>query len=389
MTAKPHISTPDLVRKTSRINWVISIFGLFFVFGGLVFIRSDFTIAATGTVSRALQVPVFSPRGGMVAEVFVEEGEAVQAGDPLLRMDGRELDLSLLEKRRMLGRVEQQLERAELQLASLEIQPGSLELITADERLKLLSEIAEIQSGIVTQYEELGNQRAVRSLDLQQQRIEYVRTRIQEMEARVLAGWKERGALEAEREQLAAQLRHARQEAALLREELALLERDQADLVVTAPLGGRVYNLEFDYANMRVEPGERLCEISDPESAFEVVALVGERNFDLIEPGMAVRMESQVFQSMLEGRILGVVSEVAPIAERLPDVTTSPLYEVEILVEETPFPLVLDSTLRVEFLVGRRSLWDVVISALSGRPDNPRAEDEPAADASEEEANHG
>jgi len=364
-----------LEHRSYKINTVIFLVGTTMVAAGLFYIRSDFTLNATGIVERESQRPVFSPRGGLVQEVHVREGDYVDNDALLLTLDGKDLRQEMLARKRELANLRANLQNTQLTLDNLEIQPGTMELLMADEKLALLSEIAAIQEEVVTQYEKLDEQRAVRGVDLQNQRIEQVRTRMQQLEAQRLKQLREAGALELERERLELTLAHQSNAISLIEEEIRLLEREQQRLEIRAPIAGNVLNLEFSYADMDVNEGDFICEISDPDSPFAVVAMVGEKNIDLLAPGTPVRMESKVFQSSIEGYIQGRVTEVAATAENSSE--DLPFYEVEVLVEETPYPLVLGSRLQTEFVLGQRTLLDVIISAMSGEKTRPRQEEVP------------
>ncbi len=85
---------------------------------------------------------------------------------------------------------------------------------------------------------------------------------------------------------------------------------------------------------------------------------------DLVRLGTPARMESAVFDSMLEGYVEGTVVRVAP--ESAPASASAPaLYEVDIDVQKSPYPLVLGSGVDVRLLMGRRPLSDLVLHSGS------------------------
>ena len=69
-------------------------------------------------------------------------------------------------------------------------------------------------------------------------------------------------------------------------------------------------------------------------------------------------MESDVFDSMLEGHVEGTVIRVGP--EGAPGMNGGEaLYEVDVEVTHSPYPLVLGSGMQVRLLLGRRPLTDL------------------------------
>jgi hypothetical protein len=120
---------------------------------------------------------------------------------------------------------------------------------------------------------------------------------------------------------------------------------------------------------MTLAKGEPLLKISNANSKYVVEAEVGERNFDLIQEGTEVRMESRVFDSILEGFIMGSVTQVDPQGRF--DIyleEDGPTFDVEIEVSYTPHPLILGSRLDVYFLIGKRSIF----KSLFDLPESPR-----------------
>ncbi len=86
-----------------------------------------------------------------------------------------------------------------------------------------------------------------------------------------------------------------------------------------------------------------------------------ERNIDLLRVGTRALMESKVFESVLEGPVRGTVQRVAPEADPPAASAASPLYEVDIAVDDSPYPLVLGSRLDIRLLLGRRSIAEVLL----------------------------
>jgi len=114
---------------------------------------------------------------------------------------------------------------------------------------------------------------------------------------------------------------------------------------------------------------QTILKISNPESPYLVIATVGEKNFDLIEEGTRVRMESKVFDSMLEGLIYGRVTQVDPEGRLAQAAKGGGVnFEIEIEIEITPHPLDLGSSLDVYFMLGKRSL----LKTLLGQPQKRR-----------------
>lgn len=369
-TAPKRISTP---------NRVIGLLGLITVLASLGFIDSDFTIRATGRVELARSMPVFAERGGLVDEVRFREGDAVEAGEVVLKLREPERDAALLEVEQQLAEAEAAIERAEFELRQWEIRPEEAATLIAPERLKWLDEMLEARRSLVALLENALADKLVSPIQVQQEQLALLDAESARLESGLRKRWLESGLAELTGERLEALARHARRHRALLEKELTWLERERKRGDLDTPLGGRIAVLEYKYPGMAVPEGGFAFEVVDENGAVEVEALVGERNFDLLEVGGEVRMRSKVAGSILGDDIRGVIAKL-PI-EPSEESAAGPLYEVEIALTETPFPLVHGSTVDVEFVLGRRTLLDAIIDGMAGR--NSRARLRGAGSAAE------
>lgn len=356
-------------RRISASNRVIGLLGLITVLAALGFIDSDFVIGATGRVELARSVPVFAERGGLVDEARFQEGDAVEAGEVVLKLREPERDAALLKVEQQLAEAEAAIERAELELREWEIRPGEAATLIAPERLKWLDEMLEARRSLVALLEKAFADKLVSTLQVQQEQLALLEAEGARLEAGLRKQWLESGLAELTGERLEALARHARRHRALLEKELNWLERERERGDLEAPVGGRIAVLKYEYPGMTVPEGGFAFEVVDENGPFEVEALVDERNFDLLHVGGEVRMRSNVAGSLLGEDIRGVIAKL-PI-EPDEESATGSLYEVEIAITEAPFPLVHGSTVDVEFVLGRRTLLDAIIDGMAGR--NSRA----------------
>ncbi|MDG2223393.1 MAG: biotin/lipoyl-binding protein [Rubripirellula sp.] len=149
-----------LWRALGRATWVlrartlpktIAVIGLVFaVFLTLTFVKKDFNLEAEGTLLPVERREVFAPIDGEVLEVLVDHNTEVKAGDPLVRLRNRDLEIqttevrgqiqtALAEKSRVEGQLgnRRQLEPADLRALVAEQQKLAVELETLEEKLSL------------------------------------------------------------------------------------------------------------------------------------------------------------------------------------------------------------------------------------------------------------
>jgi len=356
---------PTVFGRISPINWFYTILGLCICVGALFFIDSDFTITASGVVTHDRSSPVFAMRGGIVSEVVVDEGDPVAKGQAVLRLETTRDDILFLEQKRRLASSERALAIAEIALEEWDIRPGDALLVAARARIDWMKDMLEARKAMVSLFEEALARDLVSALRLREEKLSLMEAEGALIEARIKGEWVDQGLLELSRKRLTALLREARARHAALEEEGELLARKRERLTLRAPFGGRVGKLDFRYEGMAVEEGEFVFEVIDESSPVEVKALVGERNFDLLRVGGKALMTSRMAGSLVGEEFSGRITEVPPSPEA--EGTGGPRYEVEIAVDDTPFPLIEGSTVEVELVLGRRTLLDAILDALSGQ----------------------
>ncbi|MFP4351735.1 MAG: efflux RND transporter periplasmic adaptor subunit [Puniceicoccaceae bacterium] len=377
---------PGLFRlgMISPVNRAISLAGVVVVLAALVFIDSDFVIGGSGRLELARTAPVFAGRGGVVEEVRFREGDRVKAGQVVVRLrdaDRRSLLFSLEQR---LAEAEIAVRRAELDLRRWEIRPDDAAVLVAPERLEWLEELLEARREVVDLLEEALSENLITTLQVRREQLGLLEAEGVRFEEGLRKEWLESGLLELSRERLEAIARHARRHRELLGKEIRWLEEDLARGELVAPFDGRISSLDYKYPGMEVPGGGFVFEVADDSGPFEVEALVGERNFDLLRVGGEVRMKSNVAGTLFGGEFVGVIAGI-PLAPA-EDGEGGPLYEVEIEVTEARGPLVHGSTVEVEFVLGRRTIIDAMIDGLAGRNARRRLTDESSAAPDQEAA---
>ncbi len=372
MGLKKHERNPvaETVAANKKFFWVTCLVGLLLVAAGILSLRMDKTIPATGVVMAEEEYYVFAPAQGLLSRHFVQIGQTVAAGTPLFSLAGEDFDLRILEKKRQLLEVRRQLTAIKLALKRAEIRPGELEMLTARERLEVLDQIQEIHHEIVAAWDRLEGERAIRGLEYNMQRVASLRTRIETLNSRVMAGWQEAGLVALEQEGLEQQRIDLQEVQEVLQNEVAVLERKRASLDVVSPIAGTVVDIYRRYPGLALQEGDTVLKIANIDDGYRVKAYVAQRNIDLLQKGTPARMESQVFDSMFEGYVTGkvrrILAEANGVASHSPG---EPRYEVTIEVQESPYPLVLGSRMEIDFLLGRQSL----LALIMNRPVDQRA----------------
>lgn len=353
----------------------LGLFSLALLVGGLGTWSATAKLAGAVIAQGQLRVEskrqvVQHPDGGVVGEILVREGDRVEAGDVLIRLDGNKLrsDLAVLES---------QLYEIMARRARLVAEQSGSDTIEFDEELiEVARERPELQSLISGQLS-LFEARATtlqRERDMLIERQEQTREEIRGSEAeiasyerqaaliaeelegqrkllkkglaqanRVLALEREAARLEGERGQLisrAAQLKgriaetgieivrleaNQREEAISqlrdigyreleLKEKRIALREQLSRLDIKAPRSGIVYDMSIHTLNSVIRPAEPILYIVPTDTALVVDAKVAPVNVDEIHAGQEAVLRFSAFSSRTTPEIIGMVAQVSPDA---------------------------------------------------------------------------
>jgi len=224
-------------------------------------------IPVTGNVQPRETVYLDAVDGGQVAEVKVEEGAFVKAGQPLVRLENTGLRLQVLNSEAQLSEQLDRLASAKLQFAQSRL-THSRELIDAkyqaDEAGKKLARL-----------EALAGSGIVRRADVEDAQLEF--DRLQRLEA---ADVEARDTDEALQRDQVAQIDRL---VAGLQSNLAIARQNLDHLVIRAPFDGQLTMLDAHLGESRAA-GQRIGQV-DRTEGFKVEALIDEHYLQRVTVG--------------------------------------------------------------------------------------------------------
>lgn len=366
------------------------------------------------------------PDGGVVDEILVHEGQAVTAGEPLIRLDGALLQtertivegqyFELLARR---GRLEAEradktevvfppelVEEAKTRPELKDLMDGQLDLFKAR-----LDTLAQSLGQLEKQSEQVGSQIGgikAQNVALQQQR-DFIEQELRDQRSllekglaqapRVLALEREAARLdgllgettasEAQAETQLSQIGLSRLEkSATYREqaetelrdqgyrELELAERRRslteqiARLEVRAPVAGIVQELQVTTPHAVIRPADPIMYIIPQDRPLVVAARVSTINIDEVHPGQQVVLRFSSFSSRTTPEIDGVLTRVS--ADALVDQAThAPYYRAEVTIPPEQIAklgklsLVPGMPVEVYVQTGERSPFTYLLKPLS------------------------
>ncbi len=375
--------------------------------------RGSITVAVTasGRIEPAARVDLAFETPGRAAEIFVEEGDRVDAGTPLARLETEQLELQLAQAEAALASAEahlHQLEagprRAEVDQAEANLRTASAQLTAAaatrDQIARGASE-AEVASARAAveqakaarkmaqdaydQIEEDGIRKEQANYDLYtaQQELAAAETRLEDLAqgpraAELRAARANVAAAAAQRDAAQAQLDLARSgpreyeiaEAAAQADQarlgLALVEDALEKLVLRAPFSGLVSEINLTIGEMAPARLPPMVLIDD--STYRLTIGVDELDVSRLEPGQAVGVTIEALPDTL---VTGTVKTIAPMSTPGEGVVT---YAVLVDLAATDAPLRADMTANATIVAEQLNdvliipTWAVRVDRDTGQP---------------------
>ena len=357
--------------------------------------------------------------GGIVAEVFVHEGEVVKAGAPLLRLDDTrfrsnagesEADRLALEAR--IQRLTAQLDNKETLTLSPEIlnktpdiANGEMELFASVNK-RIQSELSGLNEQLVQKKQELLDYQAKgaqyrRSLGLLQQeismseplvakgaisKVEVLRLRRSEVETRgqlesvTLAVPRAEAAIkEIEskinetrgryRSEALSQLNEARTELSKIEASGKAIEDRVNRTLVTSPVRGIVQQLMVNTIGGVIQPGNDLVEIVPLDDTLLVEAKIRPQDIAFLRPGQEAMVKSTAYDYTIYGGLAAKLEQISP--DTVTDKDGKSFYVIRLRTEknhlgsdEKPLIIIPGMVASVDIITGKKTILSYLLKPI-------------------------
>ncbi|HSX90809.1 MAG TPA: HlyD family type I secretion periplasmic adaptor subunit [Pseudomonas sp.] len=356
--------------------------------------------------------------GGIVAELFVREGQVVEAGDPLLRLDDTRFASNV-------GETEADRLALLLRVERLSAEVQERELVVADEirekaprqadnevelfnsrKQQLLDEVAGLEEQLVQRRQELrefaSKQTQYRnSLNLLRQEIqmseplvaegaispvEVLRLKRGEVEARgqleatTLAIPRAESAIkEVERKidetrgrfrsEALAQLNEARTELSKIQSTGKALEDRVNRTLVTSPVRGIVKQLLVNTIGGVIQPGSDLVEIVPLDENLLVEARIRPQDIAFLHPGQEAMVKFTAYDYTIYGGLKAELEQIG--ADTVTDDEGNSFYEIKLRTnkshlgtEENPLLIIPGMVASVDIITGKKSILSYLLKPI-------------------------
>lgn len=420
-------ATPPLPAARYILWSIMLFFTMAMVWAGIG--KVDIVGVAQGKIVPAGRVKIIQPlETGVVQEIYVQEGDRVTEGQPLLRLDttqtgadrdqivNQELALNL-ERARLLSilaamdggassdprsptpdpfasvratpsQLRLQRDRARTQLNEYQAQVHALEdeqRQRGSERDAVSNRIQQLDATIPLVTERAKSHRELTEknlvprtqwLELEQQRIEQVKQRDVEQDNLAMLGaaisniGQRRAALQAEfAEGLLAELTDVENRSAGFQQEHIKAEQRVALQTLAAPVSGTVHRLAVHTIGGVVTPAQELMHIVPDAEPMEIEAWVQNKDIGFVRAGQAAEIKVETFPFTKYGTIDGEVRSLS--RDATPDEHLGLVYAARVRmhkatmqVEEKIVNLTPGMAVTVEVNMGTRRLIEYLLSPL-------------------------
>lgn len=318
----------------ARLGWLVVIVG----FGGFMlwalFAPLDQGVSAQGTVMSDGYAKVVQPVvGGKVEAILVKDGDHVEEGQVLLRLNDVQARAQYNVAREEITGIERKIESLEDSRDSKQVQ-----LRTVNEQLKNNRELA--REGYVPKS---------KVLDLER------------MQAQIA------GAIHDD----TGQLEYLRRLLNETKEKYKSFEYDLSNAEVKAPAAGTVINLSTLTVGAVISAGVKVMSVVPDDESLQVEAMLPVHLIDNVRPGLSVEMLFPAFDQMKTPRIPGVLQSIS--ADRLMDERQGPYYKARVQVSPDGMRLLGNNKIRpgmpveVFVITGERTMMSYLLKPLLDR----------------------
>ncbi|MDE2077490.1 MAG: HlyD family type I secretion periplasmic adaptor subunit [Burkholderiales bacterium] len=417
MEADAVMSTPQTHRAQTLVRSAVVVITLLLIWAALAPIDEVTKGEAKVIPSKQLQV-IQSLDGGVVSEILVKEGQEVEPGQLLLKIDETRATSGVRESAAQTFSLQVKLARLKALAEGTEFKPPTVaatdvegQRVINEERQLYDSKREEFHAlvGISEQQLEQRQQElseaqakrdsAARSLDLAQQELAKTRPLLAtgavsevevlrlEREVSRTRGDKEQATAQAARASAAiAEARRKIQETELsfrndARKELsdtlarfnamtegAVALADKVDKSqVKSPVRGRVQRLLANTVGGVVQPGKDIVEIVPLDDALVLEAKIQPRDIAFIHPGQPATVKFTAYDFSIYGGLDAVVENISPDTET-DERGTNTFYVVRVKTRQPNFndkmPIIPGMTAEVDILTGKKTVLSYLLKPV-------------------------
>lgn len=320
----------------------------------------DEFVSATGEVRPAQYAIVFSRAEGVLKELVVKDGQYVQKGDLLARLDTWVADKTIANTENELAQARAELKMAQATRAKIEALPVPPEFYFSPVEKERQQEVKEVQQDHLERLERLQKSGAASHLELLNQKLELIAAEFQLRRNEQAQQLKDGPYGKATQQEAEERERVIEARIRSLESNLSLAHEERGRYEVRATEDGVVLATTQRFTGEKVPLGAPLFKISQMDRQ-ELRLYATEDRLQLIRPGQIVRFKARSNADKLAKPAIARVTEVA-LDRDLPDNAAEPpvqnaTYKIKAAIESASYTLPMGGQVDAEIILQPRPFW--------------------------------
>ena len=391
-----------------------------FVISWAVVGKMDIVVTAPGKVVPMGKVKVIQPlETGIVRKIYVQDGQQVERGDPLLELDSTEnradrraLEKELLVAQMEIARLTAQMKhqdtlvhypveadeglvrkynrilnsarreyRQRIVTLNSEIHRTQAEMETLTASVHRLEESVRLSEALFAKKKRLADRGIITSAEYIQAEIEIVsarkslqteKNRLTEAKTRITKAREQKQLVKAEyRHQLLDKMSEAEKKQGALSEQLVKITNRQVNATLKSPVNGIVQQLAIHTIGGVATAAQPLMVVVPIDGGLEVQANVLNRDIGFVDTGQAVSVKVDAYPFTRHGDLGGVLEWVGK--DSVVDQTLGPVYPVRVSLQQYEVPKEVNGrqgevspgmTVTADIRIGRRRIIEYFLGPI-------------------------
>ena len=325
----------------------------------VLFSPMDEYVNAPGEIRPSDYWLVFGKSDGILESVSVVDGQFVEKGRVLAKMDSWEIRKSIEKIENEIGQAKAELELARANARKVVAAPVPPEFLFSALEVERQEEVQDIQQNYLKRLSELQKTGAASGTEVLNVRLQLIASEAMLKRSRQANELFTGPYGKASVEEASGREKIAEARIKSLESDLRLAREDFGRLDIIAPESGTILSTARRFPGEKVLAGTPLFKLTT-NTGTELRLYATEDRVNRIRTGQLVRFRANNNPDRLAPLATGRVSEVALDRDLDPaqeEKASSASYRIKVTVEKAPYPLAVGATVLAEIVIDRRPFW--------------------------------
>ena len=291
---------------------IIGLSGLTFVW--LIFAKTDQIVIANGELQPTTRVrSIKLPISGVVEEVYVKEGNLVEKGEKLLKIND---DLNIETKQNLINKIS--LKEEELKLKKSELENSVLIL---KNEINEINSVLSIERDNLNKFSSVYDEGAISKVDYDAQKIK-VLNYLNDLENKKIL-------IKVKTSELSQEIKFIQDNLFNYKTQLEEIEDILKYSIIKSPIAGYVYEINAKDKGFVIGANQDILKIV-PQENLEALVFVNSKDIGFILTGQEVELNIDSYPAADFGGVDGIISFISANSRKINDRDNNLFYEVKV-----------------------------------------------------------